>query len=150
MPISDHPTTNSAAEVNLSDIAHLAVMDAHCAICARGARWIAKNDRRGEFRIVPMQSDLGRSLLIRHGLDPDDPSSWLYLDKGVPHASLDAVIRVGQRLGGLWRALALLRALPRPAQNLLYYSVARNRYRLFGRGDLCTMPDDDVQARLLQ
>jgi len=150
MLISERPTTNPTADVNLSDIAHLTVMDAHCAICARGARWIAKNDRRGEFRIVPMQSELGRSLLIRHGLDPDDPSSWLYLDKGVPHASLDAVIRVGQRLGGLWRGLALLRALPRPARDLLYYSVAQNRYRLFGRGDLCAMPDAGVQTRLLQ
>ncbi len=72
MPISDHPTTNSAAEVNLSDIAHLAVMDAHCAICARGARLIAKKDRRVEFRIVPSQADRGGSGVNRHGLEADD------------------------------------------------------------------------------
>ena len=27
-------------------------MDAHCALCARGARWIAHNDTKAEFRIV--------------------------------------------------------------------------------------------------
>jgi predicted DCC family thiol-disulfide oxidoreductase YuxK len=135
---------------DLADIPHLTVMDAHCAICARGARWIARNDRRAEFRIVPMQSDLGRNLLVQHGLDPDDPTSWLYLDNAVPYSSLEAVIRVGQRLGGVWRGLGLLRLMPRRMQDALYYAVARNRYRLFGRGDLCAMPDPDVQQRLLQ
>ncbi len=146
-PIDRHAQSTPS---DVSDIAHLTVMDANCAICARGARWIAKNDTRGEFRIVPMQSDLGRKLLVRHGLDPDDPSSWLYLDQGVPYSSLDAVIRVAGRLGGVWRALGVLRVLPKPVQDRLYYAVARNRYRLFGRADLCAMPDPAVQRRLLQ
>jgi len=30
------------------------VMDAHCSLCARGARWIARNDKRNEFQIIPV------------------------------------------------------------------------------------------------
>lgn len=124
------------------------VMDAHCALCARGARWIARNDRKGEFKIVPIQSALGRDLLIRNGLDPDDPTSWLFIENGHAFQSLDAVIRVGWRLGGPWKALALLRILPRSWQDKLYHAVARRRY-LLGRADLCHLPDPDVRARLV-
>ena len=124
------------------------VMDAHCAICARGAAWIARNDRDAAFTIVPMQSDLGQRLLRHHGLDPLDPLSWLYLEGGQAFTALDATIRVGQRLGGRWRGLALLWLLPKALRDRLYRLVAGNRYRLFGRADLCAMPDPAVQKRL--
>ena len=125
------------------------VMDAHCALCARGATWIARHDRRGEFSIIPVQSDLGASLMRHYGLDPADPSSWLYVEEGKAHSSLDALIRVGQRFGGRWRALALLHILPKPVRDFVYRTVATNRYRWFGRADLCNLPDPEVQKRLL-
>lgn len=124
------------------------VMDARCALCARGAAWIARNDTVEEFTIVPLQSNLGGVLMRHHGLDPSDPASWLYLEDGQPYTSLDAMIRVGRRLGGRWKLLAVLRLLPRSLRDRLYYFVARNRYRLFGRADLCSMPDAAVQKRL--
>ncbi len=126
------------------------VMDARCSLCARGAAWIARNDRRQEFTIIPMQSDVGRALLVHSGLDPANPASWLYVEDGRAHASLGAVVRVGQRLGGVWRGLGLLGLLPVRLQDALYGWVARNRYRMFGTTDLCSLPDPQVQKRLLR
>jgi predicted DCC family thiol-disulfide oxidoreductase YuxK len=83
-------------------------------------------------------------------MDPGDPLSWLYVRQGEAFASLDAVIRVGQELGGRWHLLRVLRIFPNAVQNVLYGWVARNRYRLMGRVDLCSMPDPDIQVRLLQ
>ena len=125
------------------------IMDAHCALCARGAGWIAHNDTKAEFRIIPVQSELGNALLYHYGMDPDDPLSWLYLEDGQAYASMDAVMRVGARLGGVWQGLAIMRILPRRVRDFLYRLVARNRYRLFGRADLCSVPDQEVQKRLL-
>jgi len=132
-----------------SDDGPIAVMDAHCAICARGARWIARNDGKGEFRIVPLQSALGNALMRHYAMDPEDPLSWLYLEEGKGYSSLDAAIRVGQRLGGVWSALVVLKILPRRVQDWLYGLLARNRIRLGGTADLCNMPDAEVQKRLL-
>lgn len=125
-------------------------MDAHCALCAKGARWIARRDKRHEFRIIPLQSNLGGALMRHYRMDPDDPTSWLYLEHGVPFTSLHAFTRVARRIGGIWHAVRLLNLIPRGLQDPLYRAVARNRYRLFGRADLCAIPDPDVQARLLQ
>ena len=73
-------------------------MDGQCALCSGAARAIAKADRAGEYRICPIQSELGRAVLEHYGLDPKNPDSWLYLVDGKPYSSLDAVIRVGIRL----------------------------------------------------
>lgn len=126
------------------------VMDARCAICARGAAWIARNDKSHEFTIIPMQSEVGAALFSHFGLDPADPTSWLYVEDGRAHTSLDALIRVGSRLGGFWKSLSMLRVLPMSMQDALYISVARNRYKLFGTADLCALPNPEVQKRLLR
>ena len=125
------------------------VMDARCALCARGAAWIARHDTSQEFTIIPMQSDVGSALFAHYGLDPADPASWLYVENGCAYTSLDALIRVGARLGGIWKGLCLLWILPASVQDGLYRFVARNRYRVFGTTDLCALPDPEVQKRLL-
>lgn len=127
-----------------------AVMDAQCALCARGASWIARHDRAQEFTIVPLQSAVGGALMRHYGLDPLDPTSWLYVEHGQAFSSLDALIRVGHRLGGIWKGFGALQILPESVRDFLYRTVARNRYRIFGRTDLCAMPDTEVQKRLLR
>ncbi|MEH6401910.1 MAG: DCC1-like thiol-disulfide oxidoreductase family protein, partial [Sneathiella sp.] len=121
----------------------------HCALCARGAKWIAHNDHHGIFRIIPLQSDLGNALMIHYEIDPADPLSWLFVEDGCAYSSMDAVIRVGIRLGGIWKTLNILRLIPKRAQDYVYGLIARNRYRFFGKTDLCTIPDPEVRKRLL-
>ena len=129
---------------------HFTVMDASCGLCAQGAAWIARNDAEEKFRIVPVQSALGAALLRHYGMDPEDPLSWLYIDKGRAHTSLDAIVRVAKELGGIWRMLAILNLLPRGVQDRLYAVIARNRYRLLGRKSYCDIPDPRIQSRVLR
>ena len=125
-------------------------MDGECVLCTRTAKLIARLDHREEFRICPVQSPTGRAVLHHYGLDPDDPTSWLYLVEGRAYTSLDAVIRVSSRLGGPGRLLQVLRLLPGRAQDWLYRKVAQNRIRLFGRTDMCAVPDPKLRARLIE
>lgn len=128
----------------------IAVMDATCALCSFGARMIHRLDRSGDIRICPIQTDKGKLLLAAAGLDSLDPDSWLFIEGEDIRHNFDAVIRVGERCGGVGRVLSVLRIIPKPARNAIYYWIARNRYRLFGRGDMCALPDPDFQRRLMQ
>lgn len=132
------------------DSAPVAVIDAECAICSWGARMIHRLDRKGTTRICPIQSPLGTALLTRHGLNPQDPASWLFLDEGIAHKDFEAVLHAGQRYGGLGHLTLALRLIPRPVRDWLYIRLARNRYRLFGRAELCALPDPALQRRILR
>ncbi|MBL4787347.1 MAG: DUF393 domain-containing protein [Cohaesibacteraceae bacterium] len=135
---------------NFADLGPIAIMDGDCAFCSFGARMIARFDRAGEFRICRTQSPLGTSLLLHYGIDPDDPESWLYIINGRAYTSLDGIIRVGAQIGGIGLLLQPLRLLPRLVQDWLYQRIARNRYRLFGRSDMCALPDPALRARLME
>ncbi|UUP16061.1 thiol-disulfide oxidoreductase DCC family protein [Nitratireductor thuwali] len=131
------------------DSSPIVFMDGECALCSRGARLIARFDKAGEFRICPVQSPTGKAVLRHFGLNPSEPDSWLYLVDGRPFTSLDAIMRVGNRIGGAGRLLQVFRFLPRGAQDWLYGKLARSRYRLFGKTDMCALPDPELRARLM-
>lgn len=132
------------------DKAPLAVMDAECAVCSWGARMIHRLDRSGQVRICPIQTPLGAALMRHYGLDPSDPASWLFLDAGLPHVDFEAVLHAGRRFGGWARLTQVLRIFPRPLRDWLYQRLARNRYAIFGREDMCALPDPAFQRRLLR
>ena len=110
---------------------------------------IHRLDRSRTIRICPVQSDIGRAFLARHGISTVDPESWLFLADGRAWTDFDAMAEVGRRCGGWGRVLGLLMLIPRPLRGWLYARVARNRYAVFGRGDMCAIPDPAFRARLI-
>lgn len=131
------------------DTGHVVVVDGTCGLCSRGARWMARHDRRGVFRIAVTGSDLGRALMRHYGLNPDDPDSWLYLKEGRALFGMEAWIEVLTEIGGAGRLARVIYVLPKRLRAALYPLVARNRYRFAGRADLCALPDPALQARLI-
>lgn len=125
---------------SFDDINPVTFMDGECVLCTFGAQMIDRFDRKGRFRICPVQKELGRAMLQHYGLNPDDPESWLLIVDGQAYGSMDAMIRAGREVGGIGWALQVLRILPRALQDWLYVRLARNRYRLFGRHETCVMP----------
>lgn len=123
-------------------------MDGDCALCSWGARTIARLDSKETFRICPLQSPTGTALALHYGLEPGDAETWLFLKKGVAASGMEAIILIGERLGGVGRLATALRILPRGAREWLYRRIARNRHR-FGHSDMCATPDAGLRRRLM-
>lgn len=125
------------------------VFDGVCVLCNRWVDFLLRFDRRGRYHFATMQGGHGRALLSRHGLDPQDPLSFLLVEPGQSWTDSDAIIRVLAGLGGVWRMAGLLKLLPRALRDRGYRLLARNRYRWFGRHDRCRLPDPAQAWRFL-
>ena len=125
------------------------VFDGVCVLCNGWVRFLLRHDRRGSYRFAAMQGESGRALLVAHGLDADDPASFLLIEENAAWTDTDAIVRVLSGLGGAWRLAALLRVLPRGVRDRLYRGIARNRYRMFGRHEHCMIPAPEQAARFL-
>jgi predicted DCC family thiol-disulfide oxidoreductase YuxK len=127
------------------------VFDGVCVLCSHWVDFILRHDHAGLFRLAAMQGAQGRSLLVAHGLSPEDPSSFLLVQDGHGFSDTDAIARVLMQLGGHWRyASAALRAVPRGLRDPAYRWVARHRYRLFGRRQQCRLPDPEQAWRFIE
>jgi predicted DCC family thiol-disulfide oxidoreductase YuxK len=123
------------------------VFDGICVLCNGWVRFLLKRDR-GRYRFAAMQSESGRALLSAHGLDADDPASFLLVDNGAAWTDTDAIGRVLSGLGGAWRIAMLIGMIPRFLRDPLYRTIARNRYRWFGT-IACAIPDEAQRSRFL-
>ena len=132
-----------------SGSAPVIVFDGVCALCSRWVRFLLRFDRHGRYRFAAMQGTHGRRLMRAHGLDPDDPLSFLLVEHGHAHTDTDAIVRVLAGLGGPWRLAALARLLPRSLRDRGYRWLARNRYRWFGRHGSCYLPSPEQVQRFL-
>ena len=133
-----------------SDDNPVIVFDGVCVLCSRWIGFLLKRDRSRIFRFAAMQGAAGRALLERAGLDPEDPSSFIVVEAGAVRKQTDAIAAVLKRLNQPWPAIgASILLLPQPLRDWLYFRVARNRYRLFGRKETCYLPAPEEQARFL-
>ncbi|HJY39902.1 MAG TPA: DCC1-like thiol-disulfide oxidoreductase family protein [Steroidobacteraceae bacterium] len=127
------------------------VFDGVCVLCSRWVGFVVQRDPRGQYKFAAMQTSSGRNLLVAHGIDPDDPLSFLLLEGGSAYTDTDAIVRILRSLGSGWRVAAvLLSIVPRFVRDLLYRWVARRRYRLFGRREACVVPTADIADRFLR
>lgn len=126
----------------------LILFDGICVFCSRWVRFVIEHDRAGRFRFLPIQSEHGRALAVRYGIDPDEPETNAVILNHRIHFKSDAALSV---LGTLpkTRALAALKAAPRWLRDPAYDLIAKNRYAIFGRTDACMVPSPGDRARFL-
>jgi predicted DCC family thiol-disulfide oxidoreductase YuxK len=121
--------------------------DGVCVLCSGAVGHVLKHERHSEMRFVAIQSDEGRALAVQHGIDPENPDSFLFIENGQAFAKSDGVLRLVAHVSGPARLILLGFALPKSVRDWLYDRVARNRYRIFGRASACLVPDDDIRHR---
>jgi predicted DCC family thiol-disulfide oxidoreductase YuxK len=132
----------------------LILYDGVCGLCHRVTRFVLPRDTRKVFRFASIQSDVGRRMLQAHGKDPDALDTFCVVsDYKSEHSTLfmkaSGVLFVVRRLGWPWRLATVFGVLPRRILNWGYDRVAKNRYRFFGRYEVCMLPSPDDRDRFL-
>ncbi|MDX8290279.1 thiol-disulfide oxidoreductase DCC family protein [Metabacillus indicus] len=125
------------------------LFDGVCNFCDGTVQFVLKHDKKEAFSFASLQSEAGQSLLRKHGLPLEDYDSFVYLEEGKVHTKSTAALRVLKELGGMYKALYLLIAVPKPTRDAVYMMIAKNRYKWFGKKDACTLPSKDVRKRFL-
>ena len=132
----------------------LVLYDGVCGLCNGLNQFLLKRDLNNHFRFASLQSEFAASLLERYDIDAVDLDTvYVVADYGQPSQRLlarsDAILQVLGRLGGVWGLLRIGRALPKSLRDALYNVVARNRYRVFGKYDVCLMPEERYRRKFL-
>jgi predicted DCC family thiol-disulfide oxidoreductase YuxK len=125
------------------------VFDALCVLCSANAQFVLNNDRRGNFLLASMQGEIGSALYRKFGIDPTSPDTIVVVTGDTALRDSDAVLSIYDGLGWPWRIFAALRIIPRVLRDPAYGFIARNRYRLFGKRDVCWVPSAEQARRVL-
>jgi predicted DCC family thiol-disulfide oxidoreductase YuxK len=114
--------------------------DGECNLCNGFVDLMLTIDPGQKFYLAPLQGETAKQYLPPL---PENPEDWAiaYLDhtdrNQTDHSNYsdasDACLAICQKLGGIWLFFTLFRPLPKTFRDFLYWIVASNRYRWFGR-----------------
>ncbi|MCL4136005.1 UNVERIFIED_CONTAM: hypothetical protein GTU68_024983 [Idotea baltica] len=127
----------------------LLLFDGVCNLCHSSVRWVLARDKRADFDFASLQSNFAREHLDKEWPDGDVPDSLVLVIDGKLLTRSDAAIGIGRRLGFPWSLGVLFLIVPRFLRDGVYSWVARNRYRWFGKRDVCSLPAPDLMERFL-
>ena len=68
---------------------------------------------------------------------------------GQAYTKSSAALRASTYLKAPWRWLSVFLWIPTPVRDFFYGLFAKNRYRLFGKKDECSVPTPQLRARFL-
>jgi predicted DCC family thiol-disulfide oxidoreductase YuxK len=118
----------------------LVLYDGVCALCHGAVRLLVRLDRARALRYAPLQGTTAARLRGAYAELPRELDTVVLVDDGRVLLRSRALLGAARHLGWPWRALAALAWLPAWTLDPAYRLVARLRYRVFGRREVCSIP----------
>jgi predicted DCC family thiol-disulfide oxidoreductase YuxK len=125
------------------------LFDGVCNLCNRSVQYIIRHDPKGRFHFASLQSNAGCQLQERYGFDPDAVNTIILIERGRAYSKSDAALRIVRRLRGPVRFWWAARVVPKPIRDAVYDWIGQNRYRWFGRREVCMVPTPELRGRFL-
>lgn len=125
------------------------LFDGVCNFCNAAVNFVIRHDRRDHFRFAPLQSEAGRALQMEYGVDPSALSTFVLVENGKAYGRSTAALKVARRLGFPMNMTYAFIIVPRAIRDMAYNFVARNRYKWFGKKEVCMVPDERVRRKFL-
>merc|ERR1712071_53361 len=152
--VSDVEETIDASQIREKII----LFDGVCNFCNTWVDLLLRIDVNKKFKFTPLQSDIGKSLLLSIGKEADDISSVILVDQTTDnsagkafHDKSAAVLKVVEELGPI--AVVFTKSaetlIPKQYRDSIYDVVADNRYSFLGKREECRCSDPKFSDRFL-
>lgn len=126
------------------------LFDGVCNLCNSSITFVIKHDPNDLFRYAPLQSNIGKSLLEKHQIDPEKVDSIILVDQEKAYIKSSAALHIARSLSGAYPLLAIFLIIPAFLRNLVYDYIARNRYKWYGKKESCMIPTPALKAKFLE
>jgi predicted DCC family thiol-disulfide oxidoreductase YuxK len=125
------------------------LFDGVCNFCNGAVNFVIKRDKKARIQFAPLQSEKGRLFARQHGFTQEDMKTFVFIEEGKVYTKSTAALRVCRYLGFLWPLCYGFIIVPKFIRNGIYDWVAKNRYKWFGKKEMCMMPTPEVRTRFI-
>ena len=116
------------------------LFDGVCNLCNGTVDFLLKHGRKRQFRFAPIQSEAAQ-LLFRKFQIPAETDSVIVIKSNQVYFESDAAIEIAGMLSFPWKMAVIFRFIPKKMRDIIYRWIAKNRYRWFGKRDICRISD---------
>lgn len=135
----------------MKDTKKIILFDGVCNLCNGAVQFIVKRDKKDIFRFAALQNEVGRKLTKERHIDTGKTDTIILIEPGVAYYTKStAALKIGREFGGLWGLLIVLEWLPEGFRDWFYDFISANRYKWFGKKEVCMLPTPELKAKFLE
>jgi predicted DCC family thiol-disulfide oxidoreductase YuxK len=127
---------------------NIVLFDGICNLCNSTVSFLIKYDTKQKLHFAAQQTDSGQNIMKVHQLSANN-SSVLFIKEGIVYDKSDAIIEIAKLLTGWPSLFKYSFIVPKFFRDGIYNFIAKNRYRMFGKSNTCSIPTAANQNRFL-
>jgi len=128
---------------------HIIIFDGVCNFCNSSVNFIIKHDHSNVFLFAPLQSPTAEKLIAEHQVSDVGFDTFLLIKNDECFFRTNAALEITRDFNGYWYLLNGFKVIPRPIRDYFYRLFARNRYAIFGKADVCMVPNPELKNKFL-
>ena len=126
------------------------LFDGVCNLCNSSVQFIIKNDKKGVFKFAPLQGTFGKGIINKHQIDTTQTDSIILLTKNGLKIKSTAALYISKALKFPLNLLFVFIIVPVFIRDGVYNVVAKNRYKWFGKKEVCMIPTPELKNKFLK
>jgi len=129
---------------------HIILFDGVCNFCNFWVNFIINRDKNDSYQVAAIQSDSGQKLLQKFKLSTYDFDTFVLVVYDKFFTKSTAALMISKDLKSIVKLLYPLIILPAPIRDFIYDLIAKNRYKFFGKRDVCRIPTETEKRKFLR
>ncbi len=131
------------------DLTHsIILIDDECVLCNRLTRLIARADIKDKFRIAGLNSKAGQYLINYFERGKVKEETIILIEQGKIFEASEAIWKIAIEIEGYKLLGRLIKSTPLKLRDKIYFLIARNRFRIFGKSVSCSM-EDSIRKKII-
>ena len=128
---------------------NIILFDGVCNFCNFWVNFIIDRDKDDIFKFAALQSEAGQKLLQEYKLNVSDFDTFVLIVNDKHFTKSTAALKIARKLNYPVKVLYYFIFIPKFLRDLIYSLIAINRYKIFGRRDICRIPSEDERDKFL-
>jgi len=118
------------------------LFDGVCNFCNYWVNFVLARDKNDYFRFAALQSDAGQELLKKFDLNKASYDNIILIDNENHFTKSTAALMIAGKLRSVVKLFYPFIFLPKFFRDYFYNLIAKNRYKFFGKIDVCRIPTE--------
>lgn len=125
------------------------LFDGVCNFCNYWVNFIIDRDKQQIFKFAALQSNAGQKLLKEFNLDTTNFDTFILVSGNHHYTKSTAALKIASKLNYPIKIIYSFMIIPKPIRDFVYSLIANNRYKLFGKRDVCRIPTEEEKSKFV-
>jgi len=122
----------------------IVIFDGVCGLCNKSIDLLIILDKHQLFKYSSLQGEFVKTLNIKENID-----SIIFYEEGKLYYKSIAILRILNRLGGIWKVSSVFYLIPRYLRDIIYDVIVKHRYKIFGKMGNCRLLTEDEKEHFI-